>query len=94
MSVAVQTLVQPDIQYHPDYEKYTARKARRQATEQLSKTLPDGFPQKLDSPLVWEGKDVEKRDDWIYRLNDAHREEIDAALKSFQGIPYRSHLIQ
>ncbi|KAK6815129.1 Taurine catabolism dioxygenase TauD TfdA family protein [Aspergillus parasiticus SU-1] len=85
MSVAVQTLVQPDIQYHPDYEKYTARRARRQATEQLSKTLPEGFPQKLESPLVWEGKDVEKRDDWIYRLNDAQREEIDAALKSFQA---------
>ncbi|KAE8378657.1 hypothetical protein BDV26DRAFT_280931 [Aspergillus bertholletiae] len=85
MSVAVQTLVQPDIQYHPDYEKYTARTARRQATEQLAKTLPDGFPQKLESPLVWEGKDVEKRDDWIYKLNDAQREEIDAALRSFQA---------
>ncbi|GAB1205260.1 hypothetical protein APSETT445_003933 [Aspergillus pseudonomiae] len=79
------TLVQPDIEYHPDYEKYTARAARRKATEQLPTTLPDGFPQKLESPLVWEGKDVEKRDDWIYKLNDAQREEIDAALKSFQA---------
>ncbi|KAE8153658.1 hypothetical protein BDV25DRAFT_127035 [Aspergillus avenaceus] len=84
--VEVQTLVQPDIQYHPDYEKYTARTQRRKATEQLVKTLPEGFPAQLDSPLVWEGKDVEKRDDWIFRLDDAAREEIDAALKHFKSL--------
>ncbi|KAE8391483.1 hypothetical protein ETB97_006777 [Aspergillus alliaceus] len=86
MAAAVHTPVQPDIQYHPDYEKYTARVARRKATEELSKSLPEGFPQKLESPLVWEGKDVEKRDDWIFKLNDAQREEIDAALNSFKAL--------
>ncbi|KZF21101.1 Clavaminate synthase-like protein [Xylona heveae TC161] len=77
---------QPDIQYHPDFEKYTARTSRRQATESLEKSLPDGFPAQLNSPLVWEGKDVEKRDDWIYAFNDAQLDEIDAALKSFKSL--------
>lgn len=78
---------QPDIQYHPDYEKYQARSQRRKDTEDLSKILPDGFPQQLSSTLVWEGKDVEQRDDWILRLNEAQLDELDQALKSFKGNP-------
>ncbi|PKX92401.1 TauD/TfdA family dioxygenase [Aspergillus novofumigatus IBT 16806] len=85
--VEIQTLRQPDIQYHPDYEKYLARGQRRKATEDLPKSLPPGFPEKLSSPLVWEGKEIEKQDDWIYKLNDAQREEIHAALNSFKYIP-------
>lgn len=77
---------QPDIQYHPDYEKYQARIQRRKATEVLPKTVPTGFPEQLSSPLVWEGKDIEIRDDWIHTLNDAQLDEIDAALKSFKGV--------
>lgn len=88
--VEVQTLVQPDIQYHPDYTKYTARTERRIATETLPKTLPQGFPEHLDSPLVWEGTEVEKRDDWIYQLNDAQLDEIDRALQSFKCNSYPS----
>lgn len=76
--------VQPDIQYHPDYEKYQARTLRRKQSEDLQTTLPDGFPPQLDSPLVWEGKDIEKRDDWIYHLSDAQLDEIDAALAHFK----------
>ncbi|KAF7528501.1 hypothetical protein PCG10_000345 [Penicillium crustosum] len=84
---AVQTITvpaQPDIQYHPEYEKYKERTRRRKETETLQTTLPAGFPQKLVSPLVWEGKDVEKRDDWVYQLSDNQLDEIDAALKSFK----------
>ncbi|GJP88587.1 hypothetical protein CBS115989_1113 [Aspergillus niger] len=83
--VEVQTLVQPDIQYHPDYTKYTARTERRIATETLPKTLPKRFPEHLDSPLVWEGTEVEKRDDWIYQLNDGQLDEIDQALQFFKS---------
>ncbi|RAK95612.1 TauD/TfdA family dioxygenase [Aspergillus ibericus CBS 121593] len=83
--VEVQTLVQPDIQYHPDYDKYTARTQRRITTETLPTTLPPGFPAQLNSPLVWEGSDVEQRDDWIYQLNDAQLDEIDRALQDFKS---------
>lgn len=77
--------VQPDIQYHPDFEKYQARTRHRKETESLQTSLPPGFPQKLTSPLVWEGKDVEQRSDWIYKLTDEQLDEIDAGLKSFKG---------
>ncbi|PWY83565.1 TfdA family oxidoreductase [Aspergillus heteromorphus CBS 117.55] len=83
--VEVQTLVQPDIQYHPDFAKYTARSQRRVEAEPLPKTLPAGFPAQLNSPLVWEGEDIEKRDDWFYRLNDAQLDEIDQGLKEFKS---------
>ncbi|KXG49015.1 Taurine catabolism dioxygenase TauD/TfdA [Penicillium griseofulvum] len=86
---AVQTITvptQPDIQYHPDYEKYKERTRRRKETETLQSTVPSGFPQKLISPLVWEGKEVEKRDDWIYQLYDDQLDELDAALKSFKSL--------
>lgn len=86
---AVETITvptQPDIQYHPEYEKYKERSRRRKETATLEITLPAGFPQKLVSPLVWEGKEVEKRDDWVYQLKGDQLEEIDAALKSFKGI--------
>lgn len=82
--VEVQRAVQPDIQYHPDYDKYTARTERRKRTEALQHTVPAGYPEELKSPLVWEGKDVESRNDWIYHLSEAQLDEIDAALKSFK----------
>lgn len=43
---------QPDIGYTPDYDKYLARVQKRLATEKLDKSLPQGFPQKLESDLV------------------------------------------
>lgn len=76
---------QPDIQYHPDFVKYQDRTRRRKETETLETTLPAGFPSQLESSLVWEGKDVEKRSDWVYELSAAQLDEIDAALKSFKG---------
>ncbi|KAJ5511958.1 hypothetical protein LT330_003078 [Penicillium expansum] len=86
---AVQTITvpaTPDIQYHPEYEKYKERTRRRKETETLQTTLPAGFPQKLVSSLVWEGKDVEKRDDWVYQLSNDQLDELDAALKSFRAL--------
>ncbi|KAJ5837909.1 uncharacterized protein N7525_003097 [Penicillium rubens] len=86
---AVQTITmptQPDIQYHPEYEKFKERTRHRKETETLQSTLPENFPEKLVSPLVWEGKDVEKRDDWVYQLSDDQLDELDAALKSFKAL--------
>lgn len=93
---AVQTItkpVQPEIQYHPNLEQYQARTRLRKETGSLQTSLPAGFPQKLVSPLVWEGKDVEKRSDWIYQLSDAQLDEIDVALKSFKGTHSSSRLV-
>lgn len=76
---------QPDIQYHPDYEKYVDRTKRRLESETLSKSLPPGLPEQLSSPFVWDGQDIQGRDDWVVVLSDSDVEEIDQALKHFKG---------
>ncbi|KJA17754.1 hypothetical protein HYPSUDRAFT_191935 [Hypholoma sublateritium FD-334 SS-4] len=79
---------QPDIEYHPNEEKWKARTARRLAEDPaLVKTpLPAGFPQKLESPLVWEGKDWTDPETWEYTLSDEQLQEIDDAVKHFNGL--------
>lgn len=78
---------QPDISYAPDPEKFAARTRRRHETEQLEKTLPIGFPKKLVSDLVWEGRDIDGKYKWTYELNTEEVEEIEAGLAHFQGMP-------
>jgi hypothetical protein len=82
---------QPDIDYHPDEANWKARTARRLAEDpQLPQTsLPDGFPLKLQSPLVWEGKDWKDENEWVYNLKAEELTEIDDALKHFKcGLSY------
>ena len=81
---AAQVLRQPDITYHPNFEQYKARSQQRQKVEQLPTSLPDGFHKQLFSPLVWEGKDVEGRTDWIFELNESQLDEIHEALQKFK----------
>ncbi len=75
---------QPDIDYAPDHDKYLARIKRRVETETLDKTLPPGFPQQLDSNLVWDGNTLAEIYDWNYRLTEADLAEIEAALGHFK----------
>ncbi|PYH46218.1 uncharacterized protein BP01DRAFT_381855 [Aspergillus saccharolyticus JOP 1030-1] len=81
----VAPLTQPDIQYHPDWDKYQARTARRKTTEDLPSAVPAGFPIQLVSDLVWEGREVETRDDWLVRLSETELDEIDGALQRFRA---------
>lgn len=76
---------QPDIDYIPDYEKYRARTKRRTETEQLKEILPPGFPPRLSSDLVWDGKDLCEVYNWNYQLTDEDLDEIEAALAHFTG---------
>jgi len=77
---------QPDITYAPDYDKYLARTQRRLKTENLPRHVPEGYPEKLFSDLVWEGKGLEEKYDWVYELNDCEVEEIEEALKHFRSL--------
>jgi hypothetical protein len=79
------SLKQPDIGYAPNYEKYLARTKRRFESERLEKSLPPGFPQKLNSDLVWEGKDIAETYDWVYELTPDEIEEIEQGLQHFKG---------
>ncbi|KAF8167146.1 taurine catabolism dioxygenase TauD [Crassisporium funariophilum] len=73
---------QPDIDYIPDRNKWLKRTAQRLAKEPTlpSSPLPEGFPQKLHSPLVWEGIDWKTESQWVYELTAAHLQEIDDAV--------------
>ena len=75
---------QPDIDYSPNIDKYLARVKRRQETEKFEKSLPDGFPQKLQSNLVWDGTDIQSRYNWTYELNEEEVKEIEDALTYFK----------
>ncbi|KAF9465454.1 taurine catabolism dioxygenase TauD [Collybia nuda] len=88
ISVAQQVVGHPDITYHPDREKWYARTARRLAENPSlpSTPLPAGFPTKLDSPLVWEGKDWHDEKQWVYELNTNELKEIDDAVRHFHSL--------
>ncbi|OHW95749.1 TfdA family taurine catabolism dioxygenase [Colletotrichum incanum] len=77
---------QPDIAYTPNHDNYLARTTRRQEQERLEKTLPEGFPQKLESKLVWDGNTLAEHYDWNYVLTDADKKEIDEALNHFKSL--------
>lgn len=81
------TQTQPDISYAPDRERWTTRTAQRLAEDPtlLSIQLPEGFPRKLDSALVWEGKDWKNESQWVYNLSPADLKEIDEAVRHFHG---------
>lgn len=76
---------QPDIAYTPNWDTYQARSKRRRETEALSQTLPDGFPQKLDSDLAWDGATVSEDYEWSYELGHSELTEIHHALDHFKG---------
>ncbi|KAH9909522.1 Clavaminate synthase-like protein [Xylariomycetidae sp. FL2044] len=86
---------QPDISYAPDYDKFTARTARRLEEGNLPTTLPEGFPAQLTGDLVWEGSTVGDKYDWTYVLSDAQLAELDHATEHFKslGVPI-GHLTQ
>ncbi|CCC09604.1 hypothetical protein SMACR_03635 [Sordaria macrospora] len=77
---------QPDIGYTPDHDKYLERVKRRRETEKLEKSLPPGFPQRLDSDLVWDGNTLAETYDWNYRLTEEDINEIESALRHFKSL--------
>ena len=79
---------QPDIQYHPSYENFIQRRSRRLAENpKLAEVpLPDGFPQEVSGPIVWEGKDWKSEGQWVYKLSGDELKEIDDALEHFKSM--------
>ncbi|KAJ9130962.1 Taurine catabolism dioxygenase family protein [Pleurostoma richardsiae] len=77
---------QPDIEYTPDHDKYLERARRRRETEPLSKQLPEGFPQRLQSDLVWDQNTLAGSYDWNYVLTNDDIIEIQNALRHFKSL--------
>lgn len=81
-----------NVSYYPNYEEYTARSSNRLDDESIDRTLPPGFPQLLNSKMVWEGQNLSLHEltssdgtECVLELNDSQLAEIDTALKHFQG---------
>ncbi|KAH6718335.1 hypothetical protein BKA61DRAFT_513017 [Leptodontidium sp. MPI-SDFR-AT-0119] len=81
-----QTQTQPDISYHPDFQKYLLRSERIRSQNKSVSKLPGSFPNQLKGELVWEGKDYTDESQWTLVLTDNHLQEIDAALKHFKSL--------
>ncbi|EGX89135.1 taurine catabolism dioxygenase [Cordyceps militaris CM01] len=77
---------QPDIAYAPNWDAYQARTRRRVEDENLSNTLPAGFPANIASALVWDGATVSDTYQWWYRLTESDIAEINSALKHFKSL--------
>jgi hypothetical protein len=75
---------QPDISYHPDWQKYQARVARRTQNKDLPKSLPAGFPKELKGDLVWEGASLAQKYDWTFVFSSDQLVEIDNAVIHFK----------
>lgn len=75
---------QPDISYAPILDIYEKRTKKRLEDEKLDKSLPEGFPTKLESDLVWDGTTLAETYDWNYVLTQDNIAEIDEALKHFK----------
>ena len=79
------TQTQPDISYHPDFTKFQLRTERLKQQRPSNVGLPAGFPQKLQGPIVWEGKDFTDEMEWTLSLNEEQLKEIHNALVNFKG---------
>lgn len=77
---------QPDIAYAPDLAKYQARSKYLAANElQRPSEVPAGFPKRLVSDLVWEGKDLAKDYEWVHELTTDEIREVQDALAHFKS---------
>lgn len=80
-----QTQTQPDISYHPDFQKYQLRSDKIKALNPSIKKLPGSFLSQMKGELVWEAKDYTDEKQWTLVLTEDHLAEIDDALKAFKG---------
>ena len=79
------------LSYYPNYEEYTARQCRHLQNGQRQKSLPPGFPEQLNSNMVWERDNFSLSEhecgdgtDCVLVLNDSQLSEIHAAVEYFQ----------
>ena len=88
---AARTPVQPDVKYADigydvNEEAFTRRAAARLAAGGLPTAVPEGWPTRLEGPLVWSAQDFnEGEEEYVYMLNEADKVEIEQALVFFKG---------
>ena len=78
----------PDIQWQPSYESYLRRAAALKAAAgrpgRAKKTLPEGYPQRVEKPWVWSGGEM-SADRYVVWLSENDVAQIEEALGFFKG---------
>lgn len=75
-----------DIDYQIDEAKYMARSKAIVRAGGLETKVPAGFPKTLEGPLVWKGTDFQDEDEYVIRLEESDKAELQQALDYFKGI--------
>lgn len=79
--------IQPDIDWQPNYAKYSERIQRNKLRRPSNTELPFGYPREISSPLVWSGADLKEQgeDKYVFHLTSAEIREAEGALEVFKG---------
>lgn len=79
--------------YHPSEEEAIRYWDQERVRGKSSTSVPSDFPERLSSPLVWTGAEVEKKQtDWKLELSNDDIAAIEWALKSFEGKSFTGEL--
>ncbi|KAF8435248.1 hypothetical protein BGX38DRAFT_1100479 [Terfezia claveryi] len=83
-------LLQPDIDWQPNFAKYGERVKRnklKRAVPGLNTELPFGYPREISSPLVWSGPELKEQgeDKYVFHLTPAEIRETEGALEAFKA---------
>lgn len=75
-----------DIDWMPNFEKYTQRVQARALLRGLPSAVPESWPRHLESPLSWTPSTVPAESEYIYELNESQKQEIIDAVNHFKGM--------
>lgn len=74
------------IEYKADHSTFLARaKIVTKAKTFEQRQILHGYPTKVESKMVWDNARF-KAEEWVIHLTNAHLDEIDSALRMFQGL--------
>ena len=79
-----------DAQYEVDEIKYRALMDKRLRAGGLEKDVPIGWPKAVRGPLVWKGGDFDHESQYVLRLSNDDKNEVQRALEYFNG-GFRQH---
>ncbi|PUU83499.1 hypothetical protein B9Z19DRAFT_1141624 [Tuber borchii] len=73
----------PPIDWIPRYSSYINRSQRRLRQGGLTKTLPAGFPARVESPLAWTASEL-KKEEYTVVLSEEDILEVERGLRDFK----------
>ena len=86
IDTVLETAPGPDIQWHPSFETYEAR-VETLANLNIKRpvTVPNGFPEVVESQRTWSGADFADESSYILWLCESEVFEVERALSFFKS---------